>query len=40
MANNQTTENRSNLSVTARIITKYSLKRFLSICGEKSLKAF
>ena len=33
-------ENRSNLSFTARIITKYSLKRFLSICGEKMSKGF
>ena len=27
-------------SFTARIITKYSLKRFLSICGEKMSKDF
>ena len=33
-------ENRSKLSFTARIITKYSLKRFLSICGEKMSKDF
>ena len=33
-------ENRSKLSFTARIITKYSLERFLSICGEKMSKGF
>ena len=33
-------ENRSNLSFTARITTKYSLERFLSICGEKMSKGF
>ena len=27
-------------SFTARIITKYSLERFLSICGEKMSKGF
>ena len=27
-------------SLTARIITKYSLERFLSICGEKMSKDF
>ena len=31
-------ENRSKLSFTDRIITKYSLERFLSICGEKMSK--
>ena len=33
-------ENRSKLSFTARVITKYSLERFLSICGEKLSKGF
>ena len=33
-------ENRSKLSFTARIITKYSLKLFLSIWGEKLSKGF
>ena len=33
-------ENRSKLSFTARIITKYFLERFLSICGEKLSKGF
>ena len=33
-------ENRSKLSFTARIITKYSLERFLSICGQKISKGF
>ena len=33
-------ENRSKLSFTARIITRYSLKRFLSVCGEKMSKGF
>ena len=33
-------ENRSKLSFTARIITKYSLELFLSICGEKMSKGF
>ena len=37
-------ENRSklsfDLSFTARIITKYSLERFLSICGQKMSKGF
>ena len=28
-------ENRSKLSFTVRIITKYSLEPFLSICGDK-----
>ena len=32
--------NRSKLSFPARIITKYSLERFLSICGEKLSKGF
>ena len=32
--------NRSKLSFTARIITKYSLERFLSTCGEKLSKGF
>ena len=31
---------RSKLSLTARIITKYSLERFLSIWGEKMSKGF
>ena len=31
-------ENRSKLSFTARIITKYSLERFLSIFGGKMSK--
>ena len=31
-------ENRSELSFTARIITKYSLECFLSICGEEMCK--
>ena len=33
-------ENRSKLSFTARIITKFSLERFLSICGGKMSKGF
>ena len=33
---NSRQENRSKLSFTARITTKYSLERFLSICGEMS----
>ena len=33
-------ENRSKLSFTARIITKNSLERFLSICGEKMPEGF
>ena len=37
---NSTQENRSKFSFKARIITKYSLKRFLSICGEKMSKDF
>ena len=32
---NSRQENRSKPSFTVRIITKYSLERFLSICGEK-----
>ena len=37
---NSRQENRSKLSFTARIITKYSLERFLSICGAKMSKGF
>ena len=37
---NSRQENRSKLSFTARIITKYSLERFLPICGEKMSKGF
>ena len=37
---NSRQENGSKLSFTARIITKYSLERFLSICGEKMSKGF
>ena len=37
---NSRQENRSKLSFTARVITKYSLERFLSICGEKMSKGF
>ena len=37
---NSRQENRSKLFFTARIITKYSLERFLSICGEKMSKGF
>ena len=37
---NSRQENRSKLSFTARIITKYSLERFLSICGEKMSEGF
>ena len=37
---NSRQENRSKLSFTARIINKYSLERFLSICGEKMSKAY
>ena len=33
-------ENRLKLSFTARIITKYSLERFLSLCGEKMSEGF
>ena len=37
---NSRQENRSKLSFTVRIITKYSFERFLSICGEKMSKGF
>ena len=37
---NSRQENRWKLPFTARIITKYSLERFLSICGEKMSKGF
>ena len=37
---NSRQDNRSKLSFTARIITKYSLERFLSICGEKMSEGF
>ena len=37
---NSRQENRSKLSSTARIMTKYSLERFLSICGEKMSEGF
>ena len=37
---NSRQENRSKLSFTARTITKYSLERFLSLCGEKMSKGF
>ena len=37
---NSRQENQSKLSFTAKIITKYSLERFLSICGEKMSKGF
>ena len=37
---NSRQENRSKLSFTARIITKYSLERFLSTCGEKMSEGF
>ena len=37
---NSRQENRSKLSFTARIITKYSLERFISICREKLSKGF
>ena len=37
---NSRQENRSKLSFTARIITKYSLERFLSICGKKMYEDF
>ena len=37
---NSRQENRSKFSFTARIITKYSLESFLSICGEKMSKGF
>ena len=35
---NSRQENSSKLSFTARIMTKYSLERFLSICSEKMSK--
>ena len=35
---NSRQENRSKHAFTARIITKCSLQRFLSICGEKMSK--
>ena len=35
---NSRQENRSKLSLTASIITKYSLQHFLSICSEKKSK--
>ena len=35
---NSRQESRSKLSFTARIITKYSLEHFLSICSEKMSK--
>ena len=37
---NSRQENRSKPSFTARIITKYSLERFLSVCGEEMSKGF
>ena len=37
---NSRQENRSKLSFPARIITKYSLERFPSICGEKLPESF
>ena len=37
---NSRQENRWKLSFPARIITKYSLERFLCICGEKLSKGF
>ena len=37
---NSRQENRSKLSFAARIITKYSLERFLSICGKKMTEGF
>ena len=37
---NSRQENRSKLPFTTRIITKYSLERFPSICGEKMSKDF
>ena len=37
---NSRQENRSKLSFTARIVTKCSLERFLSIYGEKMSKGF
>ena len=37
---NSRQENRSKLSFTARIVTKFSLDPFLSICGAKMSKGF
>ena len=37
---NSRKENCSKLSFTARIINKYSLERFLSICSEKMSEGF
>ena len=37
---NSRQENRSKVSFTAGIITKYSFERFLSICGEEMSKGF
>ena len=37
---NSRQENRSKLFFTVKIITKYSLERFLSICGEKMSEGF
>ena len=37
---NSRQENRSKFFVTARIITKYSLERFLSTCSDKMSKGF
>ena len=37
---NSRQENCSKLSFLARIITRYSLERFLSICGEEVSKCF
>ena len=37
---NSRQENHSKLSFTAGIVTKYSLERCLSICGEKMSKDF
>ena len=37
---NSRQENRSKFSFPARIITKYVLERFLSVCGEKLSKGF
>ena len=37
---NSRQENRSKLSFTARIVTKYSLECFLSTCSEKMSEGF
>ena len=37
---NSRQENRSRLSFTARIVIKYCLERFPSICGEKMSEGF